>query len=112
LFAVFAVAVRRAVASGRVPPCRCFGTAGMTLSRSHVVRNAWLTAVGLCAVLATLAAPPAWPRPTETGLALLAAAVLTVTVLSWEDVVSVLFDDVIPARTTSKATGHDGVVAR
>ena len=53
LLLVFTGAVVTTIASGRRPPCPCFGASSTEVSGRTVVRNGWLVAV---AVLATGAA--------------------------------------------------------
>jgi hypothetical protein len=94
LLAVFTATQLLALRRGRTVTCACFGRADTPVSRTGIVRNAVLIALGLLGALTT-------DRPGTTALALvcaIAGGVAGLIVASLEDIVSLFRIPPAPAK--------------
>jgi methylamine utilization protein MauE len=104
LLATFSVAILAAVRRGVSAPCRCFGASSRPLGRSQAVRNATLTALALVggagAVTQSVATGPelvADLHPGGVAVAVLAAAVVALCTIFFDDFADLFTSGSVPA---------------
>lgn len=86
LLACFCVGIANAVRRGRVLTCRCFGSNGGALSRTHLVRNGSLSAAAASAA----AVSPVPVAPAAALPALLVGGFLALLVIHWDALAGLL----------------------
>jgi hypothetical protein len=95
LFAVLTTGVALAVRAGAEVPCRCFGGAGAKLNASHVVRNVTLTVAAVAACWSVLVTGGAAGSVIGDVLAGGTAAVAAALVVFWDDLTTLVSDDLM-----------------
>ncbi|MEV1329729.1 MauE/DoxX family redox-associated membrane protein [Micromonospora costi] len=109
LLVVFCIGILRALHHGVRASCRCFGASGAPLGRRHAGRAGALAALALVgAVAAGRASGPdliAGARPEAVALAVLAAAVLALLTLTFDDLVHLFAPGPVPARSVTVPKG-------
>jgi hypothetical protein len=98
LFAVLTTGVGLAVRRGVAAPCRCFGRAGGTLGRPHVVRNATLTTAAIAALASVPGTGGTPGSAIGTALAATVAAVATALIVYWDDLATLVAADLVEVR--------------
>ena len=87
LLASFCVGIAHALRRGRVLSCRCFGSNGGALTRTHLVRNGLLLTAATAAALSPATGPPA---PAAAFPALLVGGFLALLVVNWDQLAGLL----------------------
>ncbi|MFB4298829.1 MauE/DoxX family redox-associated membrane protein [Actinomadura sp. NTSP31] len=85
----FALAIHRALRTGRRATCRCFGTGAAPVGRVHVARNLALATVAAGGLAAHLAAPGT-AHPAGAAVAVAAGGVLTLVFLFFDELADLL----------------------
>jgi hypothetical protein len=84
----FAAGIGAALRRKQRAPCRCFGTSATPLGRTHLVRNAAVSAAAVTGLALMSLTPPGAGHPAGAALAVLVGAVLAALVVRIDDLVA------------------------